>query len=127
MDEWDVIQDKIKKYELELEFMDEDYRRIKKQLEQERESYEERLQNFNAFTDTKYQEALADFKALEVQDSMHFTTTVTDINTQVQNAFIDVFRYYDNQFESLEKVYKKTFQPVSDKLEAAYIERRKLS
>lgn len=127
MDKWDVIQDKINKYELELELMDEEYRSIKSQLEEERESYEERLHNFNAFTDIKYEEAMADFKALEVENSEPFTTTMTDINIRVQNAFMDVFRYYDDQFEELEKIYKKTSGPVSEKLEAAYMERQKLS
>ncbi|EHJ51573.1 hypothetical protein [Streptococcus macacae] len=127
MDAWDVAQAKVQEYELEIEILDEDYRRIKNQLEEERMSYEERLHYFNAMTDIKYEEAMADFRNLEVEDERPFTDTVTDINIRVQNAFIDVFNYYSEQFEELDTAYKKTYSRVSDKLEAAYSERRKLS
>lgn len=124
---WDLAQKRVRKYELKIEELEEDYYQIKKKIEQAYDTYHERLGQFRYMTDIKVQEAMAEFKLLEVEDFSPFINTVEMVSMQVEDEFQQVFNHLDDQRNKLDEAYNKTYRQLDDKLSQAYVERQRAS
>ncbi|EHJ52704.1 hypothetical protein [Streptococcus macacae] len=99
MDAWDVAQAKVQEYELEIEILDEDYRRIKNQLEEERMSYEEMLQSVMLISLTWRNEmAVTEQNYRDIADRVYAIEDGKEAHTIIKN---DTFKSGGNQYKVL--------------------------
>lgn len=123
MDKWELALAKIRQCELDLEQLDERYRRDKNALKEEWNLYGKRRSQFNYMIEQKYQEGIATFREEGITDYQEFNNLLEILTVEGESAFNKAFWNIQDKMDNLEQAYRKSYNQIDERLSEAYKER----